>query len=227
MAIVLKKKQLGINDVSRQSLARIYAIHRWIAAGRYPSVDFIAERLEVSPRTVERDIQLLRDFLGAPIVYDRWHKGYRYEKTFNLPPLQLTEGELLILYLGQQLLSQVGGTPFGQVIRGAMAKLKAMLPEKVSMDLGCLEQDISFGMEPLRGDAEQLLAVYGDIFLAIQENRSVYITYYTASRDAITDRLIDPYHLRFFHGAWYVIALTVITAGKCAFLPWIVFANGR
>ncbi|MDN5325616.1 MAG: hypothetical protein PWP41_311 [Moorella sp. (in: firmicutes)] len=206
MAIVLKKKSMGLANVSRQSLARIYFIHRWIAAGRYPNVAFLAEHLEVSQRTVERDIQLLRDFFGAPIVYDAWRRGYRYEKTFSLPPLQLTEGEFLTLYLGQRLLSQFGGTPFGQILRNALAKLKVMLPETVSIDLESLERDISFGIEPLRGDTEQLVAVYGDLLRAIQESHSVQIIYYTASRDAVTERLIDPYHLRFFRGAWYVIA---------------------
>ncbi|MDN5344365.1 MAG: hypothetical protein PWQ18_476 [Clostridia bacterium] len=206
LGLVLKKNKMAIDDVSRQSLARIYAIHRWIAAGRYPNVAFIAERLEVSSRTVERDIQILRDFFGAPIVYDSWHKGYRYEKTFSLPPLRLTEGELLTLYLGQRLLSQFGGTPFGQIVQGALTKLKMMLPEKLMVDLNLLDEDISFAVEALRGDAEKLAAVYGDLYRAIQESFSVHIVYYTASRNSLTERLIDPYHLRFYQGAWYVIA---------------------
>lgn len=206
MSLVLKKNKKAVSNVGRQSLARIYAIHRWIAAGRYPNVAFIAERLEVSARTVERDIQILRDFFGAPIVYDSWHRGYRYDKTFSLPPIHLTEGELLTLYLGQRLLSQFGGTPFHQIIQGALAKLKAMLPEKLMVDLDLLDKDISFAVAPLRGDAEKLAVLYADLCRAIQDNCSVQITYYTASRDAVTERLIDPYHLRFYQGAWYVIA---------------------
>ncbi|MGI9862034.1 transcriptional regulator [Moorella naiadis] len=206
MSLVLKRNKIGIDGVSRQSLTRIYTIHRWIAAGRYPNVAAIAERLEVSSRTIERDIQILRDSFGAPIVYDNWHRGYRYEKTFSLPPLRLTEGELLTLYLGQRLLSQFGGTPFGQIVQGALTKLKVMLPEKLTVDLALLDEDISFAIETLRGDAEKLAAVYSDLCQAIQTNCSVHIVYYTASRDTVTGRLIDPYHLRFYKGAWYVIA---------------------
>ena len=206
MAVAMKKNTAGLTDVSRQSFTRIYFIHRWIAAGRYPNVSYIAGRLEVSPRTIERDIQILRDILGAPITYDTWHKGYRYEGSFSLPPMQLTEGELLTLYLGQRLLAQFGGTPFGQIVQGALAKLKLMLPEHLTVDIAILDQGISFDVEPLRGDAELLAQICGDILSAIREYRSLKITYYTASRDAVSDRLVDPYHLHFYNGAWYLIA---------------------
>ncbi|MGB9661964.1 MAG: helix-turn-helix transcriptional regulator [Moorellaceae bacterium] len=201
-----RKKEIPGPTPGRNSFARIYAIHRWIAGRFYPSVAFLAEHLEVSRRTVERDLETMRDFFGAPIAYDRSHKGYYYEGPFNLPPVRLTEGELLVLYLGQKLLNQIGGTPFGQVMRSALDKIKAMLPERVNLDPTLMEESISFGVDPLRGDEKHLVAVYADLVQAVHECRSVQITYYTASRDAVTERLIDPYHLRFYRGAWYVVA---------------------
>src|SRR5215204_881025 len=60
----------------------------------------LAERLEVSPRTVRRYISMLQD-LGIPVEAERGrHGAYRLAPGFKLPPLMLTEDEALALVLG-------------------------------------------------------------------------------------------------------------------------------
>ena len=62
---------------ARCPLARITFIERAIRAGGWPNAATLARELEVSPRTVQRDIVFLRDRLQAPIEFDARRNGYR------------------------------------------------------------------------------------------------------------------------------------------------------
>ena len=61
--------QAKIRD-ARPVIVRLFAIHRALETGECPSAAEIANRLEVSARTVERDLEQLRDFFGAPLIYE-------------------------------------------------------------------------------------------------------------------------------------------------------------
>ncbi len=57
---------------------RILEIDRLIREKIYLNATQLGERLEVSSRTIKRDIDELRLFLGAPVEYDHNHRGYYY-----------------------------------------------------------------------------------------------------------------------------------------------------
>lgn len=191
---------------NRAHYARIYHIHNLLSTGRYPRISEIAEKFEVSKRTVERDIEHMRDRLGAPISYCHSQKGYYYEKEgFQLPPLSITEEELITLFLGQRLLSQFLGTPFEKTIRNALEKILAAIPEDEIVDLYSINDIVSFDVKPLRGDEERVVQNYSRLAAAIGNKTKVWLRYYSASRDKINERYVDPYHLRYHQGAWYLI----------------------
>ena len=62
----------------RPEVHRIYRIERSIKEGKYPNAAQLAKMLEVSQRTVQRDIEYMRDLLGAPVEYDKSKRGYYY-----------------------------------------------------------------------------------------------------------------------------------------------------
>ncbi|NLG85204.1 MAG: WYL domain-containing transcriptional regulator [Firmicutes bacterium] len=191
--------------VTRKPFWRIVEIHRLIEAGAYPSLTALSERFEVSPRTIQRDLELLKDFLRAPLVYDRARGGYRYDGPFTLPRLYLTAGELTVLLIGQRILAELAGTPLAEEAQTVMEKLPVLLGEEVSVDLDRFSQKISFGLPRVRGD-EDLLARHFDLLSeAMANSRTVAMEYYAASTDDITHREVDPYHLRLEAGAWYLI----------------------
>lgn len=191
---------------SRSRIARVYEIHQQIRAGKYPNAPKLALVLEVRPRTVERDIELMRDRLGAPLAYDHRRKGYYYlSDNFQLPPLRLTEGEIVTLFLGQQLLSQCAGTTLEGPIRSAFEKVCALMPEGVSVDFETIERAVSFDLEPLRGDEIRVADIFRRLGEAVQNRTTVWLEYYSAYRNQISQRHVDPYHLRYYQGAWYLI----------------------
>ncbi|RME35984.1 MAG: HTH domain-containing protein, partial [Gammaproteobacteria bacterium] len=58
---------------------RIFTLHQYLRSRRTPaSLEEIRHHLECSPATAKRTISALRDYLGAPLVYDRERHGYCY-----------------------------------------------------------------------------------------------------------------------------------------------------
>ena len=63
---------------NRVQLRRLLALDERIRMQRYPNCGGFAREWEVPRKTVQRDIDYLRDQLGAPLAYDQTHRGYSY-----------------------------------------------------------------------------------------------------------------------------------------------------
>ena len=90
---------------------RIYRLHQ-LLSGRCPvSLERLRDQLgEASRATVNREIAYLRNFFGAPVVYDREHNGYQYDPdapAFELPGLFFNESELFALLASERILESV------------------------------------------------------------------------------------------------------------------------
>ncbi len=191
--------------MGRAQWHRAYLICELLRQGRHLNCRALAERLEVHERTVYRDLAYLRDVLRAPIAYDVRRRGWRLtDPDWSLPPVRLSGGEAVALLLGLTALAAYQGTGLEAPLRSLMEKLPFILPEHVSVDPGELVAGVSFMVEPLRGDPERVAATFTALREAIAAARRVEMEYYTPSRDEVTVRRVDPYHLRHFEGAWYL-----------------------
>ncbi len=188
---------------SRPPLVRIIAIDQSVRAGALPNAHTLSRQLEVNPRTIRRDITYLRDQLGAPIEFDPRRNGYFYkEPSYRLSFLQLTEGELIALFLAERVLQQYQGTPYAPDLARAFAKITAGLGDRISIDLEHLGSLHSFrNTAPIAIDP----LIYRDLREAYVTRRRVVMDYRTASRDELTHRAVDPYHLASVNGQWYLI----------------------
>ena len=187
----------------RFSLQRIAALDRAVRAGEYPNARTIARELEVGHRTVQRDVEFLRDRMGAPLVFDPRRNGYYYSVLdYHLPLMTLTEGELLALFLAERVLQQYRGTPYAADLSRAFRKITAGLSGRVTVDLAHLGEGHSFRTTAAPGlDPE----TFRDLDAAIRGRRRLAIRYYSASRDEETAREVDPYHLASVDGQWYLV----------------------
>ena len=188
----------------RSHLHHILLIDERLRRGGFPSSKTIARELELCDRTIRRNIEFMRDVLGAPIEYDPARKGYHYtQPAWSLPGILLTEGELLGLVIVQVAVSAYKGTPLEAYLKGIVDKLAARLPQEISVDPRGLADAfrITLGpLAPIEPKHWELLA------RAIRQKRSIVMTYYTIGRDETTRREVDPYVLRCFRGDWYLIA---------------------
>lgn len=188
----------------RQQLERLFEIDRQIRAGLYPTADKLAGDLEVSRRVIFNDRTFMVDRLGAPIGFDRERGGWYYtEPTFVLPTVMVTEGELLAFFLTVELAKRYLGTALESPLRTAAAKIAKGLTGPVSVDLNVLGQNYTFGAPHAAPSSEATLM---ELNRAIRTRRLVAMRYYTASRNARSDRTVEPYHLYNHDGDWYLIA---------------------
>ncbi len=102
-------RRAGPGLYSRPPLERMMRMHQRLKAGRYPNCRKLAEELEVSSKTVQRDIDFMRYRLGLPIEYDQLHFGFYYtEPVSSFPNIEISEGELVALYIGRKALAVQG-----------------------------------------------------------------------------------------------------------------------
>ena len=88
-------------------------IHQLLQLKEYPNCQALSRDFEVSYKTVQRDIDFMRDQLRLPIDYDTVRHGFRYTREVkNLPSLSLQEGEVVALLVAQKAAEQYRGTPF-------------------------------------------------------------------------------------------------------------------
>src|SRR4051812_49041992 len=96
---------------SRPTLERIMRIHEAIREGEYPNAATLAREFEVSSKTIQKDLQFMRDRLDLPLVYDSVRYGYRYDgDVAKFPVFHVTEGELFALLVAEKALQQYRGT---------------------------------------------------------------------------------------------------------------------
>jgi predicted DNA-binding transcriptional regulator YafY len=188
----------------RQQLERILEIDRRIRAGLYPNADTLAGDLEVSRRVIFTDRTFMMDRLGAPIAYDRKRCGWHYtDRTWVLPSVMVTEGELLTAILGVEAARRYLGTSLEPLLRSVTGKILTSLRGPVSVDLESLAASCTFSAPAVLGTGERILF---DLHRAIKTRRRVLMRYFTASRRIWSERTVDPYHLRNVRGEWYLIA---------------------
>lgn len=188
----------------RQQLERILEIDRQVRAFMYPNARSLAQKLEVSERTIYQDRQFLVDRLGAPLAYDRRRGGWYYtEPNWVLPSVFITEGELLAFFLSVEIAKRYLGTAFEKPLRSAVEKITAGLKGQVEVNLKELQEWYVLAPPSVVLVREELLL---DLHRAIKQRRRIRMRYFTASRGCWQVRVVEPYHLYNLRGDWYLIA---------------------
>jgi len=202
---------------TRPPLARMMQIHEAIASGRYPNASTLARDLEVVSKTIQRDIDFMRDRMLLPIEYDGRRFGYHYtEEVSGFPTLQITEGELFALLVAEKALQQYRGTNFEKPLVSAFKKMASSLPDTISLHLADWDQTISF-----RHSAEPLLdlEIFDTLAKATAARRQLEVTYRKPGTRQTETRTLDPYHLANVNGEWFLFAYDHLRRDIRTFVP--------
>jgi predicted DNA-binding transcriptional regulator YafY len=158
----------------------------------------IAEELEVSERTVYRDIaDLVRS--GVPIAGEAG-VGYTLRRGFDLPPLMFTEEEIEALVLGTRVVSSWADEGLAKAAESALARIEAALPDRLKARLtGSRLFAPSFHVP------QQVAAALADLRKAIDERRSTQLNYID-NEGVETDRTVRPIGLFFWGNKWTLTA---------------------
>jgi predicted DNA-binding transcriptional regulator YafY len=177
---------------------RLLEIDECLRRKKRYTAGILAEELEVSERTIFNDIEEMRRDYAAPIASDL-NRGYYYENPdWRLPTISLSKGELFALVLGARMLEKYSGTAYVEELKSAIDRLTERLPEATWVDLQQIadERIIFRGGGGLDLQAE----IWQGLETACREQRSVQMTYFTASRNDTSDRRLDPYLLHIYRG---------------------------
>ncbi len=158
-------------------------------------------------RTVRRDLEAL-EAAGFPLVTEhidgvtRWRliDGFR-----RIPALSFSPTELMALALGRDLLKPLDGTQLRVAVDSALAKITSALPPTGLDFVRQMRDFFSVGLGPHKSYARHR-EVVERLSRAVTEHRTVQMRYYAASRDRVTRREVDPFHLWFAAGGLYLMA---------------------
>jgi proteasome accessory factor B len=192
---------------SRPPWARMLKIHEWIQNGLRPNCAGMALELEVSRRTMKRDIEFMRERLNLPVEYDSQRHGYYYSKPVDrFPGMPVTEAEIFALLVAHKAIAQYGGTPFARPLRTAFRKLTWQLDSHEQFSLENLQAGLSF--RPFAPEDADLQA-FQLITQALQEQRALRFCYRKLGARGAQFRHVHPYHLACIENHWYLFAYDV------------------
>jgi len=192
-------------------------IHNAIQAGSYPNATTLSRELEVSVRSVGRDIEFMRDRMSLPIIYDEARHGFYYDgEVTAFPSLTISEGELFALAVAEKALQQYRGTSFERPLMSALQKVSESLPDSISLNLNEWNESISF-----RTSAESILDLetFDQLAQATSRREQLEIEYRKPGERKAEKRVIDPYHLANVNGEWFLFAHDQMRKAIRTFVP--------
>ena len=181
---------------------RLFQIIQLLRVRRLTTAADLARELEISTRTVYRDVQDLLES-GVPIEGEAG-VGYRLRKGFELPAMTFTVDELAALVLGGRLVEAWADPDLGLAVRSAMKKIEGVLPEPLQASMlrtalfGPPARVTKQAPEPLR-----------HLRRAIGHERWVLLRY-TDSESRQTERTVVPLGLYFWGKQWLLAAYCLL-----------------
>ena len=178
---------------------RLFQIVQHLRGGRLVTARQLSERLEVSERTIYRDIA---DLIGSGVpVEGEAGVGYLMRDGYDLPPLMFTREEIVALVAGARLIRAWGGTSMAAAAEEALVKINAVLPE-AERNRAQGVQVHAFQMAELDDATRARLDRLEDAI----ENRTRFRVAYTSETGNASHRTIRPLGLFFWGKVWTLVA---------------------
>ena len=187
---------------TRPPMERMWRIHREISEGDHPNCQGLAAQLEVSAKTVMRDVEFMRDRLGLPLEYDAVKHGFYYTGAVrDFPVMKISQGEVAALLLAQKSLEQFRGTTFERPLAGAFRKLSRSLGGDMEVAWHELEGALSVRSS---GTGLADVQVFDALAKAVTEGAEVELAYHKLAGEKEEMRTVQPYHLGCIENQWYM-----------------------
>lgn len=186
-------------------LERIYHIHHLLLRGRPVPISTFEKRIEKSRSTIKRDIEYMRDYFQAPVIYDATSRGYRYDEdagVFELPGFWLSQQELYALRILQEVSSSENESGIAPLLAPVRHRVDALLQKH-----GHDPETIANRIRVLPLFRRRLSGiVFKEICAALLNNRVLRIRYHARTDDKIRPRRIHPQQLIHYRDNWYLVA---------------------
>jgi predicted DNA-binding transcriptional regulator YafY len=179
---------------------RLIAILTTIQSKRFVTADYIAEKYEISIRTVYRDIKALGE-IGVPIDHEP-QKGYNVLQGFFLPPISLSSEEANALILIAKLSERFADKTIRKNVANAIDKIKSVLRSVEKEKADILQNKIGVFIPDLNKDDQDYLTEIQNAIL----NKQILMIEYINNKEEKSRREIEPIGLSFYSNQWHLIA---------------------
>ncbi len=188
--------------LTRPPMERMWRIHQEVSSGSYPNCQGLALELEVSAKTVMRDVEFMRDRLALPLAYDAVKHGFHYTAPVrDFPVMKVSQGEVAALLLAQKSLEQFRGTTFERPLAAAFRKLSSSLGGEMEVAWHDLEQALSVRRS---GTGLADMEIFDALAKAVMDSAEVQFAYHKLAGDKSELRTVQPYHLGCIEDQWYL-----------------------
>ena len=165
----------------------------------------MADRFEISLRTVYRDVKALME-AGVPIGSEAG-KGYFIVDGYHLPPVMFTQDEASSMIMAQKFVEKMTDKSVREAYESAMFKIKAVMSETEKDHLDHLQSHIEVYVSPR---SAQNQGEFPDHFITeIQRavvKKNVLKLDYISNHEELTQREVEPIGLFYYSAAWHLIA---------------------
>ena len=173
---------------------RLFQIVQFLRSRRITTAHWLSEVLEVSERTIYRDMQDLIAS-GVPIEGEAG-VGYVIRRGYNLPPLMFTREEITALTLGARIINSWADPRLAMAAQSVLSKVETVLPDTLK---GELDQTRLFS--PLVQIPAHVAAFMGELRNAVDHNQKAILSY-TRADGISSQRTIWPLGLFFWGTVW-------------------------
>ncbi len=198
---------------------RIFALHQLLSSHRTPvSRQRIEEALECSRATAKRIVDNMRDYLNAPIEYDRARNGYYYARDseygemYELPGVWFNASELHALLSVQQLLEAVQPG----LLERQLAPLKSHIGKLLKAQHSGGDQ-ICQRIRILRAASRPPGEFFQTVASALAQRKRLAITYFKRGEEQLSERELSPQRLLHYRDNWYLEAWCHLRRGLRTF----------
>jgi len=185
-----------------ETTSRVLALLGLLQSHRQWTGPELARRLEVTDRTLRRDIERLRE-LGYRVVATRGTTGgYRLEAASDLPPLLFTADEAVTVAVGLRLAAAQGLSGDEQTTVSALAKFEQVLPAALRQRVNALAGAVQ--AQRTRGPIVSV-DLLGALALACRDHERTRFRYLSGAGEE-TQRLVEPHALVAAERSWFLLA---------------------
>lgn len=185
-------------NVSMRRADRLFQIVLMLGRGKVLTANTLAERLEVSERTIYRDVQDL-SASGVPIEGEAG-VGYCLRGGYQVPPMMFDEEELQVLAFSTELVQRWGDTAMANAAERIVNKVDAVIPQRLRSKLSLFQIFVPDTPVP-----KVVTEVLGQARAAIKQRQRVFLNYQDAEGQR-TERIVWPLGLVYWGGLWTLAA---------------------
>lgn len=195
-----------MNDHYLKKLDRVTAILTQLQSKPVVRAQDLAEKFDVSIRTIYRDVKTLEN-AGIPIVGEAGN-GYSLMEGYKLPPIMFTKEEVLSFITAEKLMQKFSHQSLGNHYQVAMEKVRSVLRHSDKNLIQNIEKQIDvFSAHAHSGDS--LKNVIPIILESIAEKTQLNIEYQTVD-GRISNRTIEAVGIFFEFNFWYIMAYCIL-----------------